>query len=167
MKLTSKLGVREIPNFEHVLITRIIETGDLQIAIKRRITADFFFMDDARTAYTYLIKHFQQFGEVPSIEMFRKDFRHFNLRTTSDTVDSICNQLRTAKLYADQIKMLDEMVRLNREDPVEALEFLRGQVASLSSAHSATNDSDLTREIEEAKAEYLRVRDGAGIIGVH
>src|ERR1044072_6292566 len=85
MKLTSKLGVREIPNFEHVLITRIIETGDLQIAIKRRITADFFFMDDARTAYTYLIKHFQQFGEVPSIEMFRKDFRHFNLRTTSDT----------------------------------------------------------------------------------
>jgi replicative DNA helicase len=166
MRLTSKISTRDVPNFESVLITRILETGDLKTAVKRKITADFFFLPETRTAYSFLIKHFQMFGEVPSIELFRKEFRNFNLRTTSDTVDAICNEMHRAKLYADQAEILDEMNRLNREDPHEALQYLRQQVASLTSAHTVTNDSDLTREIEEAKAEYLRVKAGAGIIGV-
>jgi replicative DNA helicase len=166
MKLTNKHSSSSIPNFEHVLITRIIETADLKSAIKMKISADFFFLPEARLAFNFLIKHFRKFGEVPSMELFRKEFRNFNLRTTSDTVEAVCHQLRKAKMYADVADLLDETLRLNREDASEALDHLRMQITSLTSQHVITRDSDLTKDVEEAKAEYERVKSGAGIVGV-
>lgn len=166
MKLTTHIPASEVPNFEHVLITRILETGDLRTAIKRKISADFFLLPHARQAYNYIVKHFQRFGSVPSMELFRKEFKGFNLRTTSDTVEAICEQLRRAKLYVDMSEMMEEALRLNREDPGEALDHIRSHITSLTSLYVVTRDSDLTKEIEEAKAEYQRVKEGAGIVGI-
>lgn len=168
MKLltTSSISASEVPNFEHVLITKILETGDLKTAIKRKITADFFLLPHTRQAFGYIVKHFQRFGVVPSVQLFKKEFKGFNFRTTSDTVEAICEQLRRAKLYVDVADMIDEALRLNREEPHEALDLIRARITSLTSMHVVTRDSDLTKEIEEAKEEYRRVKEGAGIIGV-
>jgi replicative DNA helicase len=166
MKLVTSIPASEVPNFESVLIAKILETGDLKTAIKRKIGLDFFLLPQSRQAYNYIVKHFQKFGVVPSMELFRKEFKGFNLRTTSDTVEAICEQLRRAKLYVDMADMMDEALRLNRDDPHDALDHIRAKITSLTSLHIVTRDSDLTKEIEEAKAEYQRVKSGAGILGV-
>lgn len=168
MKLvtSSSISPSDIPNFEHVLITRILETKDLNTALKRKITADFFFLPETRAAFDFLIKHTRKFGAVPSIELFKDAFRRFNFRTTSDSVEVICERLRNAKLYVDLADMFDEGLKLNREDPRQALEHCRALLTSLQSTHIVTRDADLTRSIEESKAEYLRVKEGAGIVGV-
>lgn len=165
-KSITTIAASEVPSFESVLITRILETGDLKVAIRRKITADFFLLPQTRQAFSYIVKHFQRFGEVPSIELFRKEFRGFNLRTTTDTVEAICEQVRQAKLYVDMADMMDEALRLNREDPHDALDLIRSKITSLTSMYVVTRDSDLTKTVEEARAEYMRVKDGAGIVGV-
>jgi replicative DNA helicase len=169
MKLVTtsrNIPVSALPNFENVLITKILETGDLTTVIKRRITQDFFVLPENRAAFDFIIKHSRRFGATPSVELFRKSFKNFNLRSTSDTLEAICEQLRHAKLYIDLADMMDEALRLNRENPLDALDHVRAQISSLTSTHVITRDSDLTRAIEESKSEYLRVKDGAGIVGI-
>lgn len=156
----------DVPNFETVLITRILETKDLNAAIRRKITADFFFLPETRAAFDFIVKHVRKFGAVPSVEIFRKAFKTFKLRTTSDSVEAVCDQLRGSKLYVDLADMIDEALKLNRENPHDALDHVRTKITSLTSTHIVTRDADLTRSIEETKAEYLRVKEGAGIVGV-
>lgn len=148
------------------MITKILETGDLKTPIRRKVQADFFLLPQTRQAFSYIVKHYQKFGSVPSIELFRKEFKGFNLRTTSDTVEAVCEQLRRAKLYVDMADMIEESLRLNRDDPHEALDHVRAKITSLTSQHIVTRDSDLTKETQEAKEEYYRVKEGAGIIGI-
>ena len=163
---SSNIPASSVPNFEKVLITKILETGDMNTVVKRKIQADFFMLPEARAAYEFIIKHYRRFGTTPSVELFRKSFKTFKLRTTTDTLEAVCEQLRRAKLYADLADMMDEALRLNREDPLDALDHIRSQITSLTSTHIVTRDADLTRSIEETKAEYLRVKEGAGIVGV-
>lgn len=153
-------------NFEPVLITRILETGDIKAAIKRKITEDFFFLPDTRTAYAYLVGHYRQYGDTPSMELFRAEFPEFTFNTTSDTVEAICDRLRTSKLHRDLNEMLEEGVRLNQEDSREALDHFRGSIASLVAQHVVSRDIDLTKTTHEAKSEYQRVKDGQGMLGI-
>jgi replicative DNA helicase len=166
MKLVKHMSEREVPNFESVLITKILETGELKTAIKRKVTADTFLLPQTRSAFSWIVKHFQRFGSVPSVEMFRTEFKGFNLRTTSDTVEAVCEKLRNNKLYSDMAEMMEEALRLNREDPHDALDLIRSKVTSFTSLYVVSRDSDLTKEVQEAMAEYQRVKEGAGIVGV-
>jgi replicative DNA helicase len=166
MKLLASISTKEIPSFERILITKVLETGDLRTVIKRKIHADHFMLPEMRVAFNFIIKHYQKFGAVPSTELFQAQFRSFKLRTTTDTLDAICGQLRTTKLYTDMADMMDEAIRLNRDDPFDALDHIRSKLTSLTSQHVVTRDADLTKETAEAKAEYERVKAGAGILGV-
>lgn len=168
MKLitSSRLSSADIPNFEAVLITRIIETGDLKTVIKRKIVSDFFMLPETRQAFNYIIKHFQKFGSTPSMELFRDKFRTFPVRSTNDTVEVVCDEIRRNKLYVDLADMMEETLKYNRVDPYEALDHIRAQMASLTSQHIVTRDSDLTKEIQHARDEYERAKEGQGLIGI-
>lgn len=159
-------GARELPQFEQVFITRIIETGDIKTAIKRRIVADFFTQPDARAAYSYLVGFYNQYGETPSMELFRKKFPDFELQSTPDSVAAVADDLRQNKLYRDLVEMIDEGVALTREDVHSALSHFRTLVATLTTQHVLTRDMDITRTVEEMKAEYERVSVGQGMLGI-
>lgn len=159
-------GARDLPQFENVLITRIIETEDIRTVIKRQINADYFVMPDTRAAYSYLVGHYNQYGATPSMELFREKFEDFDLHTTSDSVAAVCDHLRRNKLYRDLGEMVEEGVRMIRDDPNEALGHFRTMVATLTTQHVLTNDIDVTKTVEEIKAEYERAAEGQGMLGI-
>lgn len=161
-----RLSNSEIANFENVLVTRIIETGNLKAVIARKILSDFFLLPETRQAYNYILKHYQKFNTTPSMELFRDKFRAFPLRSTNDSVEVICDEIRRNKLYVDMAEMMEEALKYNRTDPYEALDHLRGQMASLTSQHIVTRDSDITKEIAQARDDYMRAKEGEGLIGV-
>lgn len=152
--------------FEYVVITRIIETGDIRTAVKRRLTADYFFLPDTRGAYAFLVDHFSQYGCTPSLERFRDAYPLFTMHTTSDPVEALVDHVRTNKLNRDLAVTLEEAVRSAREDPHEALATLRAAVSGLTAQFVLSRDIDITKTIEEAKAEYLRVKAGHGQLGI-
>jgi replicative DNA helicase len=160
------LSVEDIQNFESVLITRILETKDIKTPVKRKITADFFFQPETRAAFSFLISHYQEYGTTPSLALFRNEFEDFDFHSTSDTVQSLCDRVRDDKLYRDLVKMVEEGVRLVREDPRDGLDFFRSNVASLTSQHVVTRDVDVARTAQETLAEYLRVKEGHGMLGI-
>lgn len=155
-----------VANFEFVLITRILETGDLRTAVKRKITADFFFLPEARSAYAMLQRHFQKYGKTPSIPLFKESFPSFTFASTSDPVAAICDQIRSHKLYADLGKVLEEGARLTREDPQEALDHFRQGISRLTTSHLVTRDIDATKTMHEAKEEYSRAKEMSGLLGI-
>jgi replicative DNA helicase len=161
-----RLSAGEIDNFEAVLITRILETKNIREPIKRKITPSFFFRPETRAAYTFLLTHYQEYGTTPSIQMFRDEFDEFRLKSTDDPVAAICDRLRDAKLYRDLGKMVEEGVRLLREDAADALNYFRSGVASLTSQHIITRDVDVARSAAETLAEYERVKAGSGLLGI-
>jgi replicative DNA helicase len=159
-------GRDDIPNFEAVLITRILETADLKTAIKRKITEDTFLLPDTRIAYAYLVGHYREYGGTPSVELFRAEFPEFPLHTTTDPVAVICDRIRANKLHRDLSEMLEEGVRLNREDSWQALDHFRETLAGLTAQHILSNDLDLTKTTAEAMEEYRRVKAGHGMLGI-
>jgi replicative DNA helicase len=159
-------AAKELPDFETVLITRILETGDIRTAIRRKVTEDFFFLPDNRAAFTYLLNHYHEYGTVPSVPLFVQDFPDFDLHTTSDNVASICDHLRDLKLHRDLMKGMEEAVRHTRQDAQEGLRSVRALVASLTSQYVLTRDVDLTKATAETRAEYERVKAGHGLLGI-
>ena len=158
---------RELPQFETVLITRVLETGNIRVAIKRRVTEDFFVMPENRAAWTFLVGQYQEYGEAPSLDLFRQRFPDFDLHTTSDPVEAVCDHLRENKLYRDMLEMTDEGVRLTRDGtPAEALNHFRTMVATLTTQHVLTRDMDITKTVKELRAEYERVAEGNGMLGI-
>jgi replicative DNA helicase len=91
--------------------------------------------------------------------------QEFPFRSTSDPVEVICDRLRANKLHRDLAEMLEEGVRLNREDAHEALNHFRSSIASLTAQHVVTRDMDLTQTTQETLAEYKRVNAGHGLLG--
>ena len=124
-------GARDVPQFEQVLITRVIETTDIRTPIKRRITEDFFVLPETRAAFSYLRGHYQEYGTTPSVELFKEKFPDFEFHTTSDSVAAVCDHLRHNKLYRDLAEMTEEGVRMLVDDPGTALDHFRTMVASL------------------------------------
>lgn len=158
-------GARELPHFEHVLITRIVETTDIRTAIKRKVTEDYFVLPDTRSAYSYLIGYYNEYGTTPSVDLFKEKFPDFDFHTTSDPVAAVCDYLRQNKLYRDLVEMVEEGVVLTRESPATALDHFRRMVASLTTQHVLTRDMDITKTVQEIKAEYDRVAEGHGMLG--
>ena len=78
----------------------------------------------------------------------------------------VCDRLRANKLHRDLSEMLEEGVRLNRENAADALEHFRMSVASLTAQHILSKDVDLTKTTQEALAEYDRVKAGHGMLGI-
>lgn len=159
-------GARDLPQFEHVFITRILETNDIRTAVKRKVTADYFVQPDTRAAYSFLVGFYNQYGEVPSMDLFREKFSDFELHTTTDSVAAVSDHLRHNKLYRDLVEMIDEGVTLTREDAGSALVHFRKMVASLTTQHVLTQDMDVTRTIEEMKVEYERAEQDQGMLGI-
>jgi len=156
-------------NLEYQVLSNVIGRQDFHSLERLKIDESFFYSPECRIIHKYLWDHFHQtetFGSVPSWEIINRIFPSFPNTPSSDTIDTLCEQLRLAKMRLELLGIADKIQTHADYNPRDGLEFLRESAASLSSRHELTNDMELHEAYDEFMQDYQLVASGKGVTGL-
>jgi replicative DNA helicase len=154
---------------EYQVISKIVETQDFHAVERLKINEDFFFSDECKTVFNYIWTHFHQsttFGCVPSWQIIHGIFPNFPATPSNDTLATLCEQLRLAKMRLELLGIADKVGQQADYNPREGLRFLREAAANLSSQHEITNDMSLDSAYDVLMKDYQLVATGRGLTGL-
>lgn len=158
-------------NFEHQFLCKIIETGDFHTVEKMKVDESYFLGD--QTQYKEIFRWMRAcfhnpntYGSVPSFDLIRHYFPGLTWVNAYDTVPTLCQHLRHAKLRAEIVGLMDEVGSRVDADPVAALAAVKEASTKLVMEHEITNDALLSSAVDQIQAEYQMVQAGQGLTGI-
>lgn len=115
-------------DFERLVISKIIFTGQVEEALARKIKEEHFADDECRKMWNYIIRHTRRYKSTPSLEATKNDWPDFEFVQTQETIEWVMDRfvVMVKRRFAD-----DQLVELARiaDDPDRReeidLEFLR------------------------------------------
>lgn len=156
-------------NIEYRVLSMTIDRQDFHSLERLRIDGDYFYSPECRTIYQYLWEHFHKtetFGSVPSWQIINTIFPSFPNTPSADTIDTLCEQLRLAKMRLELLSVADKVQAHADFNPREGMEFLRESAAQMSSKHEMTNDMELHDAYDSFMQDYQMVASGKGVTGL-
>ncbi len=99
-------------NIEYQVLSMTIDRQDFHSLERLRIDGDYFYSPECRTIYQYLWEHFHKtetFGSVPSWQIINTIFPSFPNTPSADTIDTLCEQLRLAKMRLELLSGADKV----------------------------------------------------------
>lgn len=155
-------------DFESALLTHILDNKDIRTVISQKITVDFFFDPNCRAAFSFLLKWFSNplYSDVPSWESFSASFADFQPIRLEESAISICDQLRSRRLYQDMAEVIQGVGESMTGDPKEGFDLLKTSVSELQARHTVDDAHDLRSMIGDLRDEYFAMKeDGSGLKG--
>lgn len=157
-------------NIELQLIGKIIETQDFHTVEKLRIN-DTFFLSDSQTkeVFRFIREHYHNeltYGSVPSWALLQQRFYGFPYVPSTDTVATLCQEIRRYKMRADLLSLVDDINTRVDVEPKDALDLIRQKSNEMYAEHEVSNDMFLASAYEHLYAEYNMISQNKGIIGI-
>lgn len=161
-------------NIEFQIIGKIVELQDFHTVEKLRIDETYFLGDQnsisqTREAFLFLKAHYHNeatFGSVPSWQLLQQRFYGFPYVFSTDTLPTLCQELRRWKLRSQILAFTDELTQTVEVDPAVALNTVREAASRLVSEHEISSDMLLSSAHEQLLQEYNLVQNGNGILGI-
>lgn len=156
-------------NLEYQVISKILENQDFHMVEKKKITEDYFFAPEARQIFGTISNHFnapQTFQSVPSFQLIQQTYPGFQYSASSDTLATLLEQLRLAKMRVELIEVADKITQYADFNPRLGLDSIREAAAELSSRHEETNDLLLSGAFDELWEDYQMVATNKGVTGL-
>ncbi len=156
-------------SLEYQIISKIVEYQDFHTVERLRVDETYFFSPECRLLFGYLRDHFhakQTFNSVPSFQLVSQIFPGFQYVPTQDTLPTLLEQLRLAKMRLELMEYGERILRLADQNPRLGLDAIREAAADLSSRHEMTNDMLLSDAHDALFQDYQTVSLGHGITGL-
>jgi replicative DNA helicase len=158
-------------NAEYQLLSKIIEDGELSVAIEEGITEDYFGVVEARSVFAYLMDYFQSTKTrslVPERDLVEGKFPTVELPTPSDrtTVKALCQEVREEYLRVKMEDIMNQAIETYDEEPHFALTRLIQDAKTLQETSEESRDLILADSTESMKREYLMVQEARGMLGI-
>jgi replicative DNA helicase len=158
-------------SIEHQLLCKIVETQDFGTIQKLGINENFFLGDPSeyKEIFRYLSRHFHDpvtWGSVPSWQIVTSNYPGLAWVGTFDTLPTLCEELRKAKLRSQLVSLADEIVTRADLDPKAALESVKEASVRLIVEHERSNDAILANAHDMLLEEYQTVQAGGGLTGI-
>ena len=154
---------------EERLLSKAIRNRDLTPLIEAGVKDDWFFNEDNRQMWKFLIKHKEKYGEVPSAVTVKDNFPTYTLHAVDDTVEYLLDQLieyRKRQMTIDVI--LDAQQAIQQGDHDQAIQAMGKAVQAIyEEDFRESSDVDLTHEPMQRFQEYLDIKTRPnGLLGV-
>lgn len=156
-------------SLEYQAISKIVELQNFHTVEKRKITEDYFFSPECRQIFLYIRNHFRAkptFGSVPSFQLIIQIFPGFQYTPSSDSLDTLLEQVRLAKMRIEALDWGEKIMKLAEHNPRQAAEVLREAAAEMSSHHETSNELLLSDAHDVLLNDYNTVASGHGITGL-
>lgn len=150
-------------NLEEHFVSCLLRTKNMRAVAEAKITADYFEDDQHRRVFEFIIKHHQQYGQVPLAVHVRRNWPSYRVLNVEHEIDYYVDQMRNKFLQNEMLLVLADMQeQLEERDPKAALRILQEAVGQLSLIDSAMVDVDLASTWEERLEEYEEFRENKG-----
>lgn len=142
-------------DIERLLISKVIETGDLGRAA-RVVTADWFTDPAAAQVWRLIVDHKAKYGRVPSISVVKADYPTYKLLSTPESLDFLVDRMvRHRHLYLLEHALTDAAALHVRGEVEKVTARLHTVLSELARTTPGDNDVNL-RETGAQRLERYR-----------
>lgn len=152
-------------NFEQELLTKLLRKKQLSKVLGAGVSSKFFFDPTCRHAFSWVVKKYEELGDIPSVEVVKAEFPDFEPIHSRDTVSVLIDRVQDKKLYTDLQGALEIIARTTTDDAKKGLEELRKASVRLSSVHAGKTDTD-TRKTSVVREMYEAAKRSKGMLGI-
>ncbi len=143
-------------NIEIALITKILETKDINKAINSKVGKSITLNTDI---WEFIQDHYLKYRTVPSISLVEEKFTDFVPEHVDESLEFLIDELHKNYIKYKLADILTESARSLNDDPRETLYFLFSKIATLSHQTDTVKDVDLSSDYYR-RVESLRTRLG-------
>lgn len=150
-------------NIEEHLLSCLVRTRDMQAVSAAKITAEYFFDEQHRRVFEYIVKHFTQYGEVPLASHIKANWPTYRMVKVEHGIAYYLDEIRRKYLHHNlTLTVADITEELENRNPAGALQILQQDVGRLSLLDSRMVDVDLAATYEARLEEYEEARGSRG-----
>lgn len=153
-------------NFESALLSKAIEDGDLQTLLQSGISPDYFYDLEMRELFTALTDHYSKYTELPSAEYLAEMFPALELDKADDSIPALIERVQEKRVYNELANLLEKASKTITLDPLEAMRLVQAKISSIATLIGREEDIDITKCTQEVRAEYMRMKNKKGNIGI-
>lgn len=108
---------------ERALLARVIHNQSLPLAVKARITPEFFRDDQYRRVYTFMLDHWKRYTQSPDLAVVKLSFPSYDWEPTHHSLDWLIDAMRDRRSKTIAVTALEASARLlSQHDSPEAIE---------------------------------------------
>ncbi|GAA2322119.1 hypothetical protein GCM10010149_89070 [Nonomuraea roseoviolacea subsp. roseoviolacea] len=145
---------------ERLLVSKIIEAGDLGPAAEAGITTAWFADPASARVWAMIVDHKGKYGNVPTIGAVKKDYPTYKLLASQEGLPYLVDQMRSHRHHVLQEAAITDAATMlvnGRTDDVTAR--LHQLLSELSRSTATTKDIDLSQNGEERLAHYKQLAE--------
>lgn len=148
---------------EKRLISKVVLEGDLQPLLQRKITKDFFFDEENREVYLWLMEYWRDNGKVPGAKMLRNNFPTYGLIKGSEPLGAYLTEVVKRRKFALLFTTLQEASDRIEEDDVEATaNVLAAGLLKVHTEVTELRDTNIIETWADRLERYEYWRENAG-----
>ena len=119
------------------ILNKVILSGDISLIRNNDITADMF-VYPYNDQFTFILNHYEKYGNVPDKETFIAKFPDFELVEVKESNNALLDLLFEEQLHNNLVKVVNVRADKAVNYSNEAVEYLRGQLPNLQVRTSKT-----------------------------
>jgi replicative DNA helicase len=151
------------------LLSRAIRTRDISPLLEAGVKGDWFFVEDNRSVWNFVVNHWTKYQEVPTAVTVKDNFPTYNLLAVDDSLDYLLDQLieyRKRQKTIDVVQAAAEAIQSGDHDA--AIAAMSVGVAKIADEGvKDSGDIDLTDNASQRFDEYLSIKTRPnGLLGM-
>lgn len=151
------------------LLSRAIRTRDIAPLLEAGVKGDWFFVDENRSVWNFVVNHWTKYQEVPTAVTVKDNFPTYNLLAVDDSLDYLLDQLieyRKRQKTIDVVQAAAEAIQSGDHDA--AIAAMSVGVAKIADEGvKDSGDIDLTDNASQRFDEYLSIKTRPnGLLGM-
>lgn len=153
---------------ERLLLSKVLAERDMTSVVDAGITATFFLDPRSRQVFQTMVRHKQDYGEVPTVRVMKKDFPDYPFLRADEPLPYLIEEMRkehALSLY--EAALSDAVDAYDDADEHNVQKILHHVLGQVSLDLPTTRDTDITQTGEERLERYRRLTElDGGLRGI-
>ena len=155
---------------EAILISNVLKSRDLRPLVRAGLTSEDFHTAEGREWWKFIRTHHDNrvtYGQVPSMEMFKRRFPSFDFNPSQDSVEAVCSELFVRNQSDEVMRAMDDAADAVSDNDLDAgVMFLQEVLEKWQHRRAEGGDLDLSHSAALLKEQYERVETSQGMLGI-
>lgn len=144
----------------------LFKSGDWKSVTERQITPTYF-EGEKRKAFKWLEEFAFEYGQLPSVDEFKKKFPKVEMTETEDPMAYHCDELRRKKRHNTIVDSLEAMKKnLDTLATDEAYNIMKDTVLEVETNLTLTKSFKIEEDIQSRYDRYIERKNAGGIVGI-
>jgi replicative DNA helicase len=147
------------------VINKVLQNKSLTLLRQNNIDAEYFITYKAEV--DFMMKHYQQYGNIPDTETFMSEFKDFDLVEVHESDKYLIETLQEQFMYSKMVPFVHKLAELVTEDSKGAVQFIMSQMDDIKKLSSQYKTGyDIVKNSDDRRDEVKFRSEAKGLLGI-